>query len=83
MFLILDLGLLLLAFGLRVVSSYSHYQTMIPNGHRVPDPCEDGAVWNGVGHKIAIGGGARNPFGVHFARNDHVSASLLCHVTFF
>jgi len=72
MFSVLDV--LLLAFCLRAVSSYSHYRTLIPNGHRVPDPCEDGAVWNGVGHKIAAGGGARNPFGVDFARNDHVSA---------
>ena len=68
------LDLLLLAFGLRVASCYSHYQTMIPNGNRVPDPCEEGAVWNGVGHRISAGGGPRNPFGIDFALNDHVSA---------
>ena len=66
--------LFLFAFGLRVVSSFSHYQTMIPNGQRVPSPCEPDELWIGVGHTKPAGGGARNPFGRHFANNDHVSA---------
>jgi len=60
--------------SLRVVSSHSHYQLLIPNGQQVPSPCDSADdVWMGVGHRRPAGGGARNPFGLDFAKHDHVS----------
>lgn len=67
-------NLVVLAFGLHVASGHSHYQTMIPNGHRVPDPCDPQSLWHGVGHRRPPGKGPRNPFGLAFANNNHVSA---------
>jgi len=62
--------------GLHVVSAHSHYQLLIPNGHQVPSPCDtaDEGVWMGVGHRNPAGGGARNLFGLDFAKHDHVSS---------
>jgi len=45
----------------------------IPNGDKVPSPCPAGGAWPGVGHQVPAGGGDRNPFGLHFAANNHVS----------
>jgi len=45
------------------------YQEAIPNGDRVPSPCEPGATWAGVGHLAAGGGGELNDFGKDFLRN--------------
>lgn len=68
------LNLFVCALSLRVVSSFSHFQLQIPNGDRVPNPCESGEVWIGVGHQKPAGAGARNPFGRDFESNDYVSA---------
>jgi len=70
---------LICAFGLHIatVNSFLHYQTLIPNGQDVPSPCEHSELWTGVGHKRPAGGGARNPFGIDFAKNDHVSAKFV------
>jgi len=68
--------LFLFAFGLSVVNSFSHYQTLIPNGQHVPSPCKNDERWIGVGHRNPAGGGARNQFGLDFASNDHVSGFL-------
>ena len=44
------------------VSGFMFYQSRIPNGDRVTDPC-DNSVWEGVGHENRAGGGVKNPFG--------------------
>lgn len=48
------------------VSSYQTFQTQIPNGMKVPNPCpgKSGTLWPGVGHDIAQGSGPNNQFGV-------------------
>merc|ERR1711874_410874 len=53
-----------------VASAYITYQDLIPNGASVPDPCTNG-IWNGVGHIISFGTGARNQFGKDFANAGH------------
>ncbi|XP_069138147.1 dopamine beta-hydroxylase-like [Argopecten irradians] len=57
---------------------YSSFQTRIPNGDRVPDPCNGTAVWQGVGHEAMGGGGPRNPFGVDFNNNGKAWNPNLC-----
>ena len=47
-------------------AAYAHimYQTMIPNGNSVPDPCSSG-IWGPVGHYNAQRHTtAKNPFGL-------------------
>ena len=48
-----------------VVRSYQKFQKEIPNGMKVPNPCEGqtGTMWPGVGHNKMPGGGAKNQFG--------------------
>lgn len=41
---------------------FKSFQTKVPNGDSVANPC-DGTVWQGVGHVNKHGGGERNPFG--------------------
>lgn len=57
---------LLLAVLLQRVSAYSSYQARIPNGDSVPHPCKPNNIWEGVGHILDGGTGARNPFGQDF-----------------
>ncbi|XP_067941873.1 DBH-like monooxygenase protein 2 homolog [Watersipora subatra] len=45
---------------------YNIYEDSIPNGASVPHPCKPNYIWKGVGHENVLGGGVRNPFGVHF-----------------
>ena len=45
-----------------LTTAYKLFQTRIPNGERVPNPC-DNKTWQGVGHINKAGGGDRNPFG--------------------
>ena len=56
--------------------AYLHYGERIPNGDRVPNPALPNILWKGVGHKNTNGGGARNPFGKDFSKNDHVSITF-------
>ena len=69
------LGLQLATLGvcLSLVAAYPRFQKEIPNGNRVPNPCQPDTVWQGVGHINPAGGGARNPFGLEFAANGFVS----------
>ncbi|EDV19969.1 expressed hypothetical protein [Trichoplax adhaerens] len=61
------------------IYGYLPYQTKIPNGARVPNPCSSSnAIWAGVGHQAAAGGGARNPFGVAFANANRTWTMALC-----
>lgn len=53
----------LLAF-LSAVHCHQSYQARIPNGLRVPDPCNTAQFWPGVGHQKKAGSGTRNRFGV-------------------
>lgn len=47
-----------------LVQGFPWYQRSIPNGNKVPSPCETGSkIWLGVGHVEEPGGGARNSFG--------------------
>ena len=47
-----------------IAYGYPWFQTRIPNGNRVPNPCAKGSkIWAGVGHRNEPGGGARNEFG--------------------
>jgi hypothetical protein len=43
--------------------AYPSYQNSVPNGDKVPHPCQNGVVWIGIGHQLPNGGGALNPFG--------------------
>lgn len=56
-----------------VVTAYPYYQDRIPNGDEVYSPCNTTMKWKGVGHILIGGGGSRNPFGIAFAANGHVS----------
>ena len=68
----MKLGLTFLCLILPCSFGFPHYQWIIPNGHRVPNPCEPSRTWDGVGHFMKFGGGARNPFGLDFANHGHV-----------
>lgn len=52
---------------------YGSFRDKIPNGHKVPHPCNPSTIWNGVGHKAQGGGGERNPFGLDFYSQGKVS----------
>lgn len=66
---------LVLLCGLSFSYAFQSYQSQIPNGDAVPNPCTTNAgdVWNGVGHEAVGGAGARNPFGLAFAAAGNVS----------
>lgn len=53
------------------------FRGRIPNGHKVPHPCNPTSdKWVAVGHMLSGGRGPRNPFGDDFAANGNVSDSL-------
>lgn len=52
--------LVLVVFG--VVQCHKTYQTLIPNGASVPDPCNSAAIWGAVGHYNPRGSQIKNPF---------------------
>ena len=64
------------ALSLNMVSGYPYFQTHIPNGPNVPNPCLPDAAWPGVGHKNPAGAGERNPFGLDFAQSGFVSVDF-------
>ena len=61
-----------------LVCSYEHYRGSIPNGYNVFHPCKGNTKWNGVGHKVYTGGGARNPFGADFGTMGKKWTKALC-----
>jgi len=71
--LVVLLGLLSLC-----AEAYPGFQSQIPNGVSVPDPCNPGKTWPGVGHQSSPGGDARNQFGLAFFANNHVWNITLC-----
>ncbi|KAL4218745.1 DBH-like monooxygenase protein 1 [Mactra antiquata] len=62
--------MLFLIVGLISVSQhcygYETFQNLIPNGDKVPHPCGNNQIWDGVGHLNPAGSGARNQFGLDF-----------------
>jgi hypothetical protein len=66
-----------LALLVTTTTGYSTFQMIIPNGPNVPNPCQPGTVWSGVGHRAPGGGGDRNPFGRAFDANQYVSLFTL------
>ncbi|KAH9525207.1 hypothetical protein Btru_000641 [Bulinus truncatus] len=61
-----------------LVSGFQVYQTFIPNGDVIPNPCLIGMTWAGAGHFSAIGAGPLNQFGQDFAAAGHVWNDALC-----
>ena len=64
---------------LYIVYGYPRFQTLIPNGDHVINPCGDGAesIWNGVGHTNKRGGGPLNQFGRDFRDAGYVYFLIL------
>ena len=58
-----NLIFLVIISSVNLVVSYPSFKSKIPNGHHVIDPCQNGGVWEGVGHKNKDGRGPLNPFG--------------------
>ena len=69
--------------------AYKTYQSKIPNGDSVPNPCSDDstAKWNGVGHIAMAGAGDRNIFGIAFkaagAVSDNGAQSVISQKNFY
>ena len=75
------LALIAIAVLCTITSCYGYfnYQSNIPNGNRVPDPCSNSdGLWAGVGHQRSQGAGARNPFGTAFAAAGHTWSVTFC-----
>ncbi|XP_069119453.1 dopamine beta-hydroxylase-like [Argopecten irradians] len=49
-------------------AGFPYFRERIPNGDRVPNPCDPQEIWKGVGHQHLDGGDDRNPFGADFVR---------------
>jgi len=56
------------------------YRELIPNGDRIPSPCNVTQIWHGVGHLRALGAGPMNKFGKDFVKAGHVSDFRLWHI---
>jgi len=71
---------LVLLCGLSFSYAFQSFQSQIPNGDAVPNPCTTNAgdVWNGVGHEAVGGAGARNPFGLAFAAAGNTWTADFC-----
>ncbi|CAH1792669.1 unnamed protein product [Owenia fusiformis] len=63
---------------LNAVVGYKYFQDKVPNGDNIPHPCKPNYIWQGLGHKNAMGGGDRNPFGLAFEANGKVWNAALC-----
>jgi len=62
---------------LSFVDSHPEFQAMIPNGQRVPSPCDVSMVWMGTGHQAQAGGGPLNRFGVDFKLHNYVCCFII------
>ena len=61
--------------GLLVIASalgWPTFNDLIPNGDKVPNPCNPSLIWNGVGHLGPYGSGPRNQFGHDFIKAGKV-----------
>ncbi|XP_033750489.1 dopamine beta-hydroxylase-like [Pecten maximus] len=61
-----------------VTSGFSILKDRIPNGDKVPNPCDRTEVWQGVGHQAREGRGLTNPFGLAFKKNNFVWDKTFC-----
>lgn len=59
------------------VVCFKRFQLEIPNGDKVPNPCNKNELWTAVGHTTIEGGGRRNPFGQVF-QNQKTWGGMLC-----
>lgn len=66
-----------LTFLVAIATSYPRYKDKIPNGDRVPSPCDQNVTWGGVGHLLVDGGGSRNQFGIDFANAGKVGYNIV------
>lgn len=55
-----------------VARGWPTYNNLIPNGDKVPNPCNPSLIWNGVGHLGPYGSGPRNQFGHDFINANKV-----------
>lgn len=55
-----------------VARGWPTYNDLIPNGDKVPNPCNPSLIWNGVGHLGPYGSGPRNQFGHDFIKANKV-----------
>ena len=60
-----------------LVTCYQSYQLAIPNGAKVPHPCQLNTIWGAVGHLNPQGGGDLNPFGEDFKAAGQARPPLL------
>ena len=74
-------------FSLAIVSllagqchSFPNFSSKLPNGARIPHPCNSQKYWSGVGHQLDGGGGPLNPFGRDFLTNGRVYDATLCNL---
>ncbi|KAH9489133.1 hypothetical protein Btru_057526 [Bulinus truncatus] len=63
---------------LPAVLAYHTFTDLIPNGRSVPDPCNPGSVWEGVGHLVKEGQSKRNSFGKDFNTYGKKWSKELC-----
>ncbi|XP_078324642.1 DBH-like monooxygenase protein 2 homolog [Crassostrea virginica] len=68
---------LLVAWVLPATLSFPQFQSLVPNGNKVPHPCSEGA-WSAVGHVNPEGGHLRNAFGNDFAALGMVWSETIC-----
>uniref|UniRef100_A0A2C9M7Z1 Temptin Cys/Cys disulfide domain-containing protein n=1 Tax=Biomphalaria glabrata TaxID=6526 RepID=A0A2C9M7Z1_BIOGL len=69
---------LIVAIFLPAVFSYREFLSLLPNGQNVPDPCNPGTVWEGVGHLVKEGKSKRNAFGKDFHKYGKMWSKELC-----
>lgn len=60
-----------------VARGWPTYNDLIPNGDKVPNPCNPSLIWNGVGHLGPYGSGPRNQFGHDFIKANKVGEIIL------
>lgn len=64
-------------FLIPVARGWPTYNDLIPNGDKVPNPCNPSLIWNGVGHLGPYGSGPRNQFGHDFIKANKVGEIIL------
>ncbi|XP_069138140.1 dopamine beta-hydroxylase-like [Argopecten irradians] len=70
--------LILKAIVFSCIHGYPSFQSLIPNGNKLTDPCNGSTPWPGVGHEAMGGGGLLNPFGHDFNITGKVWNTALC-----
>ncbi|KAK7114422.1 temptin-like [Littorina saxatilis] len=70
--------LLCLATMVAGALGFSEFTSQIPNAARVPQPCNDHAMWAGVGHLAMEGAGPTNVFGQDFNELGNRWTSDVC-----